>query len=94
MLSEGLSKQYIKDLFTNEILNSEEYQTVLKIKNAIINEIQTPSIVEKFIYNFETPQTENQRNIIKLAMIIEFGFYSNDMNENTIIIDMKNFLEN
>ncbi len=87
------SKQYIKDLFTNEILNSEEYQTVLKIKIAIINEIQAPSIVEQFVYNFETPQSETQRNNIKLAMIVEFGFFSNDMNENTIMIDMKQFLQ-
>lgn len=86
------SKSYIKDLFTNEILNSEEYQTVLKIKIAIINEIQSPSIVEQFVYNFETPQSETQRNNIKLAMIIEFGFFTDNMNENTIMIDMKQFL--
>lgn len=87
------SKSYIKDLFTNEILNSEEYQTVLKIKLAIINEIQAPSIVEQFVYNFESEQTEEQRNNIKLAMIIEFGFYTDNMNGNTIMIDMKKFLE-
>lgn len=86
------SKSYIKDLFTNEILNSEEYQTVLKIKIAIINEIQAPSIQEQFTYNFETPQSETQRNNIKLAMIVEFGFYTDNINENTIIIDMKQFL--
>ncbi len=88
------SKQEIKDLFTAELLLSAEYQIVLKIKQFILNEIATPNIQEEVCYYFETSQTEQQRKNIKLCMIIEFGFYTDEMNinENRIIIDMKKFL--
>ena len=86
------SKQEIKSLFEVEIKNSADYETVLKIKQYIINEIITPNINENVVYNFETPITEEQINNIKLGMIIEFGF-SGIINENYVVIDMKKFLD-
>jgi hypothetical protein len=85
------SKQEIKDLFKIEIKNSTDYATVLKIKQFIINEIITPNINENVVYNFETKQTEEQINNIKLGMIVEFGF-SGIISQDYVAIDMKNFL--
>lgn len=87
------SKQEIKDLFVAELLNTPEYQIVLAIKAKILNEIATPNIQEKVNYYFDIPQNEEQRNNIKMCMIVEFGFYTENMNESCIIIDMKQFLE-
>lgn len=86
------SKQEIKDLFVAELLNTPEYQIVLAIKAKILNEIATPNIQEKVSYYFETEQNEEQRNNIKMCMIVEFGFYTENMNESCIIIDMKQFI--
>jgi hypothetical protein len=86
------SKLEIKTAFTAELRNTEEYQIVLKIKEKILNDIATPNIQEKVNYYFETKQNEEQRNNIKLCMIIEFGFYSNEINEDCIVVDMKFFL--
>jgi hypothetical protein len=86
------SKQQIKDLFTEELKNTPQYQIVLTIKQIILNEIATPNILPQVIYNFETPQTDESINIIKLCMIIEFGFDTNNISCNAVIIDMSNFL--
>ena len=87
------SKQEIRDAFTAEILNTPEYQTVLNIKQTILNEISAPCVQESVVYNFETPLTKEQLNNIKLCMIVEFGFYTENMSQNCVIIDMKKFLE-
>jgi hypothetical protein len=87
------SKQEIKDLFINEIKNTIEYQIVLQIKAVILNEIATPNIQEEIAYNFETPLNKEQQKNIKLSMIVEFGFSTDNMSENCVIIDMKKFLE-
>jgi hypothetical protein len=86
------SKQQIKDLFTNELINTPQYQIVLEIKQIILNEIATPNILPQVIYNFETQQTDEDINIIKLCMIIEFGFDTNNISSNSVVIDMKQFL--
>jgi len=87
------SKQEIKDLFIIEIMNTPEYQIVLQMKAFILNEIATPHIQEQVIYNFETSQTEEQLNNIKLCMIVEFGFSTNNISSNGVFIDMRKFLE-
>ena len=89
----SISKQEIKDLFINELLNTPEYQIVLKLKQYILDEIATPNIQQTFAYNFETPLSQEQQNNMKLCMIIEFGFSTDNMNENCVVIDMKKFLE-
>jgi hypothetical protein len=86
------SKQQIKDLFTTELINTPQYQIVLAIKQIILNEIATPNILSQVIYNFETQQTDEEINIIKLCMIIEFGFDTNNISSNSVVIDMKQFL--
>jgi hypothetical protein len=87
------SKQEIKDLFIAEIKNTPEYQIVLQIKAFILNEIATPNIQEEVIYFFETPLNKQQLKNIQLGMVVEFGFYTNNMATDCIFIDMKKFLE-
>lgn len=87
------SKQEIKDLFTAELMNTPQYQIVLNIKQVILNEILTPNVQPQIIYNFEMVQTDEEVGIIKMCMIIEFGFDTVSINNNTVIIDMKNFLQ-
>ena len=87
------SKILIKDLFVAELKNTQQYQIVLNLKQIILNEIATPNIQYQVIYNFETPQTTYDLEIIKMCIIIEFGFSINSLTNDYIIIDMKQFLE-
>ena len=86
------SRQIIKDLFTAELLNSPQYQIVLAIKQIILDEIATPNIQAQVVYNFETPQSEYDLEVIKMCMILVFGFSTNNLSSSGIIIDMKDFL--
>jgi hypothetical protein len=86
------SKQQIKDLFVTELKNTPQYQMVLTIKQIILNEIATPNIQAQVIYNFETPQNDYDIEVIKMCIQIEFGFITNNISSNSVIIDMKDFL--
>jgi hypothetical protein len=86
------SKQEIKDLFVAELKNTTQYGIVLTIKQIILNEIATPNILSQVIYNFETPQTDYDIEVIKLCLTVEFGFTTNNISSNCVIIDMKDFL--
>ena len=86
------SKQQIKDAFTLELKNTNEYQIVLDIKSVIMAEILAPHVESQVIYNFQTQQTPEQVHIIKMCMIVEFGFSTNNISNNAVIIDMINFL--
>jgi len=87
------SKQEIKDLFTVELKNTPQYQIVLDIKQVILNEIATPKVESQVIYYFPSTQTDDEVGIIRMCMIIEFGFDTNNISNNSVIIDMKNFLQ-
>ena len=86
------SKQQIKDAFTLELKNTPEYQIVLDMKSVIMAEILVPNVQSQVIYNFSSSQTDEQVNVIKMCMIIEFGFTTNNISNNAVIIDMINFL--
>lgn len=86
------SKQEIKDAFTLELKNTPEYQIVLNIKAVIMAEILAPHVQSQVIYTFQTSKTSEEINIIKMCMIIEFGFDTNNISNNAVIIDMINFL--
>jgi hypothetical protein len=86
------SKQEIKDAFTLELKNTPEYQIVLNIKQIIMAEILAPNVQSQVIYTFLIPQTDEQINVIKMCMIIEFGFSTNNISNNAVIVDMINFL--
>jgi len=86
------SKQEIKDGFTLELKNTPEYQIVLDIKSVIMAEILAPHVQSQVIYNFSSYQTDEQVNIIKMCLLIEFGFDTNNISNTCIIIDMINFL--
>jgi hypothetical protein len=86
------SKQQIKDLFVAELKNTPQYQIVLTIKQIILNEIATPNIQPQVIYTFETPQTDYDIEVIKMCMTVEFGFTTCNISSNSVIIDMKDFL--
>jgi len=87
-----MNKFEILNAFTAELMNTQEYQTVLKIKDFIMTSIATPLIQETLKYDFEESQTESQLQNIRLCQIILFGFYSTEMTAGYCIIDMKKFL--
>lgn len=87
------SKQEIRDLFVAELLNTPEYQIVLGIKQAILNEIATPNVQNQVIYNFQTEQSKYSQGVISMCGLVEFGFKLNNISEWSVIIDMNKFLE-
>jgi hypothetical protein len=86
------SKQEIMDLFVAELKNTTQYQIVLTLKQIILNEIATPNIQAQVVYNFEIPQSKYDIEVIKMCMTIEFGFTTDNINENWVVIDMGKFL--
>ena len=86
------SKQEIKTAFTTELMNTPQYQIILNIKQLILDEIARPNIQRSVVYNFDSPQSQDDREIIKLCLMLEFGFSTENMNENLIVIDMIQFL--
>jgi hypothetical protein len=86
------SKQEIKDLFVAELINTPQYGIVNTIKQIILNEIATPNVQALVIYNFDLPQSDYDIEVIKMCMIVEFGFATNNISSNSVIIDMKDFL--
>jgi hypothetical protein len=86
------SKQEIKDLFVAELKNTPQYQIVLTIKQIILNEIATPSVQAQVVYNFETPQSDYDIEVIKMCLTVEFGFTTSNISSNSVIIDMKDFI--
>ncbi len=86
------SKQQIKDLFTAELKNTPEYQIILTIKQLILDEIAQPNILATIVYNFNTPQTKEQQDIISMCSIIEFGFPLNNISDIGVVVNMYNFL--
>ena len=86
------SKQEIKTAFTAELMTTPQYQIVLKIKQLILDEIARPSITQYVIYNYETPQNREEQQNIKMCMILEFGFSTENIGENSVVINMMDFL--
>jgi hypothetical protein len=68
------SKEEIKVAFTAELKNIPEYQVILNIKQLIMNEIETPNINRRVVYDFDRSMTYEERNNIILCGIVEFGF--------------------
>lgn len=87
------SKQEIKTAFTQELLSTPQYQIVLKIKQLLLDEIARPNINQYVVYNFETPQNKLEQQNIKMCMILEFGFYTENIGESSVVIDMMDFLK-
>ena len=87
------SKEEIKSLFTAELLNSPQYQIVLEIKQIILDEIATPNIQSQVFYNFEYLQSDYDLEVIKMCMILVFGFSTNNLSSSGIIIEMVDFLK-
>ena len=86
------SKQEIKTAFSQELLSTPQYQIVLKIKQLILNEINLPNINQYVIYNFETPQNREEQQNIKMCMVLEFGFSTENISESSVVINMMDFL--
>ncbi len=88
----------IKGLFKNEIINSPQYQVAIKIKDLIINDIQTPNINFSFIYQLQDSDyvdlnnKDKEEQIISIALKIVLGFEV-EINMGSVIIIMKKFLE-
>lgn len=87
------SKQEIKTAFTQELLSTPQYQIVLNIKQLILDEIARPNINQYVVYNYETQQNKLEQQNIKMCMILEFGFSTENISEYSVVIDMIDFLK-
>jgi hypothetical protein len=86
------SKQEIKDLFIAELKNTPEYNIVLDIKRAILFEIATPNIQAQLQYNFSSGQSDEQVQVIKMCLTVEFGFSTTSISSACVVIAMADFL--
>jgi hypothetical protein len=86
------SKQEIKDAFTSDLKDTPQYAIVLAIKQVILDEIAKPNVQSQVIYEFTPTLSEEEKGILKMCMILEFGFSTNNISNNAVIIDMINFL--
>ena len=86
------SKQEIKDLFIAELKNTPLYSIVLDIKRVILNEIATPNIQSQVLYTFAEQQSDEQVQILKMCMVVEFGFTTSSISGACVIIAMADFL--
>jgi hypothetical protein len=86
------SKQEIKDAFTIDLKDTPQYAIVLAIKQVILDEIAKPNVQSQVIYEFTPSLSEEQIGVFKMCMIVEFGFDTNNISGNAVIIDMKSFL--
>jgi hypothetical protein len=96
------SFEEIKNLFTNELLNSPQYLVATKIKNLIIADILAPNINYSFSYMFEDSDyvdinnKDYEENIIWLCLKVILGVDSELINNGAfrgVNIIMKKFLE-
>jgi hypothetical protein len=87
------SKEEIKTAFMAELMTTPQYQIVLKIKQLILDEIARPNINQYVVYNYETPQNREEQQNIKMCMILEFGFSTENISENSVVINMMDFLK-
>jgi hypothetical protein len=88
-----MDKLNIRNIFMAELMNCKEYTLVLNMEKYIIESINTPFIQEHLKYIFETPQTPEEIETIRLCQKILFGFSSEEINSEYCIIEMKNFLD-
>lgn len=86
------SKQEIKDLFTAELMLTPEYQIALKVKQAILDEIAAPHIEGNVIYTYEQPIERKSVEVLKMCLLILFGFPISNISEYSVVVDMINFL--
>lgn len=95
------SFEEIKNLFTNEIINSPQYLVATKIKNLIIQDILTPNINFSFTYMFvdsdyvDINNKDYEENIVSMALRLTLGIevelINNGMYRGVNVI-MKKFL--
>lgn len=86
------SKIEIQQLFIEELKNTPQYQIVLAIKSMILHEIATPNVKKYITYQFETPLTTDEIQVLQMCVQIEFGFLETNVSQYNIGIDMANFL--
>lgn len=95
------SFEEIKNLFTNELVNSPQYLVATKIKNLIIEDILAPNINYSFSYMFvdsdyvDINNKDYEENIICLSLKVILGVDSELLNNGPyrgVNIIMKKFL--
>ena len=96
------SFEEIKNLFTNELVNSPQYLIATKIKNLIIADILAPNVNYSFSYMFvdsdyvDVNNKDYEENIIWLCLKVILGVESELLNNGMyrgVNIIMKQFLE-
>ncbi len=88
------SRQQIKDLFIAELLNTPEYQIVLRVRQLILDQIAAPNIQRHVVYNFEQPLTTEGVEVLKMCFLVEFGYLLNNVSQFSLVVDMIRFLIN
>lgn len=86
------SKQEIKILYSEELVNTQQYQIVKAIKQTILNEIAIPNIQSQIVYTFLNPLTEYDLEVVKICMLLEFGFSPSNISSTSVVINMADFL--
>ena len=87
------SKQEIKALFVAELINTPEYADVINVKTLIMSEIATPNIQQSVKYTFSLLKNEEQLVVFNMCMLYEFGFCSQSITSNYVVVDMSQFLQ-
>lgn len=87
------SKQEIKDAFISELLLTSEYQEVLLLKQALLDEIVAPNVNHQMSYTFTQELTDKQVQVFSMCFTLEFGYVPEFITSKNITVTMAKFLE-
>ena len=87
------SKEEIKQAFTIELKLTNEYQEVLLLKQALLDEIAAPNVNHQITYMFTGELTDSQVQTLNMCFKIEFGFESEFTTNKGVTVTMDKFLD-
>ena len=87
------SKEEIRVSFTNELKLTNEYQEVLLLKQALLDEIAAPNVNHQITYNFTQEMTDQQVQTFSMCFTLEFGFEAEFVTNKGITVSMNKFLD-
>lgn len=87
------ARNVIKQAFIAELINSNEYQECLLVKQALIDEIVAPNVNFQITYVFTTPLTDQAKNTFGLCFQLMFGWFPEFLTNEMVIINMSRFLD-
>lgn len=87
------SKEDLKVAFTNELKLTSEYQEVLLLKQALLDEIAAPNVNHQINYQFTQELTDQQVQTFCMCFKLEFGFEAEFVTNKGITVTMNKFLD-